>query len=59
VLSVLVGRLPGDWGELIRAGEAAGKFRVLDQSTDPTRPLTLWAGLIDRMLFRRGGRGRR
>jgi SSS family transporter len=50
-LSVLVGRLPGGWGELFRAAGAAGKFRVFDLALDPRKPLTLWAGLIGGMVL--------
>jgi solute:Na+ symporter, SSS family len=45
-LMALIRFLPGGWHELIDRGMAAGKFRFLDFSTDPTKPYTFWAGLI-------------
>ena len=41
----LLWMIPGGLGEVLSAGAAAGKFRVLDWSLDPTRVYTLWAGL--------------
>jgi SSS family solute:Na+ symporter len=35
----------GGWSAVIEAGTAAGKFAVLDMSTDPRRVYTLWSGL--------------
>ncbi len=43
--------LPGGFGELLRVGWGAGKFRVLDLSSDPTSDFTLWAGLIACTVF--------
>jgi SSS family transporter len=45
-LAVLAGKLPGGWGELWATAEASGKLRVIDPRWDPTRPYTIWAGLI-------------
>lgn len=45
-LFIVVHRLDGGMTELIDAGAAAGKFRMLDFSTDPTREYTFWAALI-------------
>lgn len=42
----LLALIPGGWSEVVRAGSAAGKFRVLDFSFTPARPYTLWAGLV-------------
>jgi Na+/proline symporter len=42
----LLALIPGGWPEVIRAGSAAGKFRVFDFSTTLTRPYTFWAGII-------------
>src|SRR5437868_5729620 len=50
-LMILVGQLPGGWPELFRTARAAGKFRLLDFSFDPTRPYTFWAGLIGGMVL--------
>jgi solute:Na+ symporter, SSS family len=38
--------LPGGMHEFLATGEAAGKFRVVDLSTDLTQRYTLWTGLI-------------
>ena len=38
--------IPGGWAEVVRAGSAAGKFRVFDLSWTLARPYTLWAGII-------------
>jgi SSS family transporter len=42
----LLALIPGGWSEVVRAGSAAGKFRVFDLSFTLTRPYTLWAGVI-------------
>ena len=46
VFFALLGRIPGGWDEVIRAGESAGRFVVLNWSTDPKVTYTLWAGLL-------------
>jgi len=38
--------IPGGWSEVVRAGSAAGKFRVLNPSLTLSQPYTLWAGII-------------
>jgi solute:Na+ symporter, SSS family len=38
--------LPGGWSEMVHIGQAAGKFTLLNFSTDPAQAYTLWAGLI-------------
>ncbi len=43
---VLLGELPGGWGGFVAAGEAGGKFQLLDFSLDPHRDFTFWAGVI-------------
>jgi len=45
ILAALVAHIPGGWDEVLRVGTAAGKFTILDWSTEPTRVYTLWAGL--------------
>jgi SSS family solute:Na+ symporter len=42
----LLNRIPGGWAEVVAAGQAAGKFVVLDASFDPSRAYTLWAGVL-------------
>lgn len=42
----LLERIDGGWAAVVEAGHAANKFTVVDLSLDPSRPYTLWAGLI-------------
>ncbi len=42
----LLSLIPGGWAEVIRAGSAAGKFRIIDLSWTLARPYTLWAGIV-------------
>jgi SSS family transporter len=42
----LLGRIPGGWDEVVRAGSAAGKFTVIDLSTNLSSVYTLWTGLL-------------
>ena len=46
VLVSLLSLIPGGWTEVVRAGSAAGKFRVFDFTTSISRPYTFWAGII-------------
>src|SRR5919204_1360078 len=46
VVASLLALIPGGWGEVIRTGSAAGKFRVLDFAPIISRPYTFWAGII-------------
>jgi SSS family transporter len=41
----LLRMIPGGLSEVVAAGAAADKFRMLDWSFDPTRVYTLWAGV--------------
>jgi SSS family transporter len=42
----LLDRIDGGWAAVVEAGRAANKFTVVDLSLDPSRPYTLWAGLL-------------
>src|SRR4029450_2442558 len=42
----LLALIPGGWAEVVRAGSAAGKFRIFDLSLILTSPYTFWAGVI-------------
>ncbi|MEZ5420132.1 MAG: sodium:solute symporter [Vicinamibacterales bacterium] len=42
----LLARIPGGWDEVVRQGLAAGKFAVLDTSTDLSSVYTVWTGLF-------------
>jgi SSS family transporter len=46
VFWALLDRIPGGWGEVVTAGSAAGKFAVLNWSTDPGAVYTIWAGVV-------------
>lgn len=46
VFFALLGSINGGWATVASVGEAAGKFRVVDFATDPTRVYTFWAGLF-------------
>jgi SSS family transporter len=46
VFSALLDRIDGGWTAVVTAGTAAGKFTLLNVSTDPTVTYTLWAGVI-------------
>ena len=39
-------KLPGGMNDILRVGSAAGRFMVLDWSTDPQRVYTIWSGLV-------------
>ena len=54
---LLLGLLPGGWGQLVADASAAGKFRWLDLSTALDSPYTLWAGLIGGMFLTIGSHG--
>jgi len=42
----LLALIPGGWGEVARAGTAAGKFTMWNLTTDPAAIYTLWTGLF-------------
>jgi len=42
----ILGMLPGGWNDVLDTGRAAGKFTLLNFSTDPRQAYTLWAGII-------------
>src|SRR5262245_43122518 len=46
VVTSLLALIPGGWAEVIRAGSAAGKFRVFDFTLTLSRPYTFWAGVV-------------
>lgn len=45
-LVFVTGALPDHWSTLVEVGQQAGKFTVLDFSTDPRIAFTFWAALI-------------
>jgi SSS family transporter len=45
VFVALIERIPGGWEAAAAAASAAGKFAVLNLSTDPRAVYTLWAGI--------------
>ncbi|MFH1417132.1 MAG: sodium/solute symporter [Planctomycetota bacterium] len=46
VLCYSVSAAPGSTGEIVSTASQAGKFQVLDFSTDPTLAYTFWCGLL-------------
>ena len=46
VFFALLYRIPGGWAEVVSVGSEAGKFAVLNLSTDPKAIYTIWAGLV-------------
>ena len=46
VFWALLERIPGGWSEVVTTAGAAGKFAVLNFSTDPKVVYTFWAGLV-------------
>jgi SSS family transporter len=43
---VLLDRIPGGWGEVVRVGSAAGKFTLFDFTLSVTKSYTFWSGVI-------------
>lgn len=56
-LVLILGRLPGGWGQLVSVGAAAGKLRVFDLTFDWSQPYGLWAGLIGGLFITLGSHG--
>jgi SSS family solute:Na+ symporter len=54
---ILLGEIPGGWSEFSRAGTEAGKFRLLNLSTDLAIPYTLWAGVVGGAFFSMASHG--
>ena len=46
VFFALLHQIQGGWDAVVAAGSAAGKFRVLDFTLDPSRIYTFWSGLM-------------
>lgn len=46
VALALLANIPGGWSEVVAVGRQTGRFAVLDLSLDPTRPYTVWAGVL-------------
>ncbi len=49
--------LPGGWGQFVAAGEAAGKFKVLELGFDPAVAYNLWAGVLGGAVFSMASHG--
>lgn len=45
VFAALYARIPGGWPEIAATAGAAGKFTLINLSTDPQAVYTLWAGI--------------
>jgi SSS family transporter len=46
VFFALLDRIPGGWSTVVDTASAAGKFTMLNLTTDPQVTYTLWAGII-------------
>jgi SSS family transporter len=53
----IVDLLPGGLTDLVTIGNEAGKFRVLNLSTDLAQPYTLWAGVLGGAFFSMASHG--
>ncbi|MEZ5319645.1 MAG: hypothetical protein R2752_19750 [Vicinamibacterales bacterium] len=49
--AILLGEIPGGWGEVSRVAGAAGRFQVFDFTWDVTRGYTFWSGVIGGMFL--------
>src|SRR5262245_53127741 len=49
--------LPGGTEQFVALGSTAGKFRVFDFSADPTKPYSIWAGVIGGAFFSMASHG--
>jgi SSS family transporter len=54
---IILYSVPCGWEGFVAVGAQAGKFRLLDFSTDPTVAYTLWAGVIGGALFTMASHG--
>jgi SSS family transporter len=43
---ILLDRIPGGWTEVVRVGDAAGKFTLFDFTLSVTKSYTFWSGVI-------------
>lgn len=55
--SLLLNSIPDGWSGFIEAGNSAGKFRLINLSTDPSVSYTLWAGVIGGAFFSMASHG--
>ncbi len=56
-LAAAVWVVPGGWGEIVRLGREAGKFRLWDFSTSPTAEFTFWCGIFGSTFLTLGSHG--
>ena len=42
----MLDKLPGGWGEVVRVGTSAAKFRLFDSSFSLHVPYTIWSGIL-------------
>jgi len=50
-------QLPGGWDAYVASGEAAGRFKFLEWSFDPTNDLNIWAGVFGGAVFSMASHG--
>lgn len=46
IVAALLARIPGGWAEVLRVGQEAGKFQVIDLTLDAKSVYTVWTGLL-------------
>jgi SSS family transporter len=53
----LIALIPGGFETILQKGDAERKFDIINLSTDPRQPLTLWTGLIGGAFFTMASHG--
>ena len=56
-LTVIILSLPGGWGELVSAGQAADKFVLWDWDPSPWKTFTVWTAVFAAVVFNVGAYG--
>ena len=54
---LIVNGLDGGWAQFVHAGEAAGKFKMIDWTWNLKSPFVLWSGLIGGAVFSMASHG--
>jgi solute:Na+ symporter, SSS family len=49
--------LPGGWDEFVAAGNAAGRFKMIEWNFDPASPFNLYAGVLGGAIFSMASHG--
>ena len=54
---ILLGHIPGGWGQMMQMGAEAGKLRVFDFRLDWSDPYIFWAGVLGGLFLTLGSHG--